>query len=509
MTRSKAMFCNLIVLTATTLLIRFVALSFNVYVSGKLGAYGMGVYTLITSVGAFAVTLATSGVNLAATRLTAAAMGKGSQLAVRQAMRRCVIYSLAFGCFAAVLLVLLAAPVSLKILHEPDCVLPLKIMSVSLPCISLSSALYGYFTAQRRVIKTSAAQIFEQLVKIGATVLLIGALAPKGAKYACVAVIAGGAISEICSFTVSFILYRRDLAKYVGRTGKPDPCVTRSLLSCALPVAFTAYVRSGLVTVEHLLIPRGLRSYGSSPEAALASYGVLHGMVFPVILFPMTVMSAFAGLLVPEISECQARGDAGRIDRIAARVFQASLGFSCGVAGIMLCFSDLLGNAIYHNAEAGGMIRLLAPLVPVMYLDHVTDGMLKGLGEQVYCMKVNIADATMSVILVRFLVPLWGVYGYVGIVIAMELINASLSVARLLSLTNLKIKPIDWLVKPLFCVFGATSLAGIAVYGIIGAGETLSAVLAVSLSAVGYFALMRLCGGISAEDLRWFRRAVK
>ncbi|MBQ7160101.1 MAG: polysaccharide biosynthesis protein [Clostridia bacterium] len=509
MKRSKAMFYNLLIVTATTVFMRFVAVAFNVYVTNKLGAYGVGVYSLITSVGAFAVTLATSGVNLAATRLTAAAIGKGSEAEVRSAMRKCIVYSVCFGAAASALLLLLSGPVSVHILNDVDCILPLRIMSASLPFISLSSAMYGYFTAERRVIKSSAAQIFEQFVKIGAIVALISVIAPKETKYACVAVIAGGTLSEIASFVFSFIMYKLDLAKHVGKKGKVEPGLTRELLGTALPIAFTTYVRSGLVTVEHLLIPRGLRRSGRSPEVALASYGVLHGMVFPVILFPMTVMSAFAGLLVPELSECQARGETERIDRIVSRVLQAALAFSCGVAGIMLCFSGLLGEAIYHNSEAGAMIRILAPLIPVMYVDHIVDGMLKGLGEQIYSMKVNIADATLSVILVYFFVPVWGIYGYVGIVIAMEIINASLSIARLLSLSSVKIRLAKWLIKPLVCVFCATSLSGFAVSALTGIGEGLAALLAVCGSSVLYFIFLRLTGGISADDISWFKRAIK
>ena len=504
------MFYNLILMTATTIIMRFVAISFNVYVTNKLGAYGMGVFTLITSVGGFAVTLATSGINLASTRMTAEAMGRGSEKAVRQAMRKCLIYALGFGCAAALGLALLAGPISIGILDDPDCTVPLRIMSVSLPCISLSSAMYGYFNAQRRVVKSAAAQMFEQTVKIGVTVAAISALAPRGTKYACIAVIAGGTVSECASFIFSFIMYRIDLARHVGKNGEDYPRVSRSLFGIALPIAFTAYVRSGLVTVEHLLIPWGLKRSGNSSERALASYGVLHGMVFPVILFPMTVMSAFAGLLVPELSECQARGEEERIEHVVSRVFQAALAFSCGCAGIMLCFSDLLGEAIYHNPESGTLIKILAPLIPVMYLDHVVDGMLKGLGEQLYSMKVNIADALASVVLVYFLVPAFGVYGYVFIVIAMEIINASLSTARLIFVAPVEIEPVKWLVKPLLCVAGATSAVSVAVRVLPDfPGAAPEAVFCVAASALLYCLLLRMTGGVSASDVAWLKRAVK
>ena len=509
MKRSRAMFFNLIIMTLTTLLIRFVGMAFSVYVSRRLGAYGVGLYTLIVSVGAFALTFATSGVNLAATRLTAEAIGRGSDSGIRCAMRKCIAYSLCFGFAATAGLAILAKPVSLHVLKNAECIVPLRIMAISMPCISLSSALYGYFTARRRVIKSAAGQIFEQFVKICATVVLIAILSPRGAGYACIAVVAGGVIAEVSSFVFSYVLYRVDLKRHVGRDGPGDKKALRKLFDIALPIALTTYVRSGLLTVEHLLIPWGLKRSGKSAKKAIASYGVLHGMALPIVLFPQTLMTAFASLLVPEISECMARGEEERIDRIVSRVIQASLCFSCGVAGIMLCYADLLGEAIYANREAGAMIRMLAPLVPVMYLDHVVDGMLKGLGEQLYSMKVNIADAAASVVLVYFLVPVLGVNGYVYVIIVMEIVNASFSLARLLSRARIRITPVKWLIKPLACVAGATAAVSAAVRLMPLPGRVSEAAIAVTLSSAAYYALLRLTGGISSGDVKWLKSSVK
>ena len=79
--------------------------------------------------------------------------------------------------------------------------------------------------------------------------------------------------------------------------------ITQKLLNIALQTAFSSNVLSGLLSLEHMLIPRGLSKSGASGEAAVASYGVLCGMVMPVVLFPMALLSTFAGLLVPELSE--------------------------------------------------------------------------------------------------------------------------------------------------------------------------------------------------------------
>ena len=133
-----------------------------------------------------------------------------------------------------------------------------------------------------------------------------------------------------------------------------------------MPVAVSTYVRSALLTIEHLAIPWGLKRSGASASEALSSYGVLHGMVFPILLFPSAVLGSFASLLIPELSSAQEEGDTKRVNSIVSRVFFFSLLFSIGVSGIFVCFSDELGNFIYKSPEAGEFIRLLAPLIPLM-----------------------------------------------------------------------------------------------------------------------------------------------
>ena len=82
-------------LAGVQILLRFVSVSFNAFVSRKIGAEAMGLFSLVMSVYSLAVTFAASGVNLAAVRLTAGALAHGRS--PRSAVRGCVLYSLLFG----------------------------------------------------------------------------------------------------------------------------------------------------------------------------------------------------------------------------------------------------------------------------------------------------------------------------------------------------------------------------------------------------------------------------
>ena len=84
-----------------------------------------------------------------------------------------------------------------------------------------------------------------------------------------------------------------------------------------------------------------------------------------------------------------------------------------------------------------------------MYLDHVTDAMLKGIGEQVFSMWVNITDSILSVVLVWILIPQMGIMGYAVVIVAMEGYNFILSVIRLRNKIKFKITPVRAIVLPL------------------------------------------------------------
>lgn len=447
--RAKTFIFNSLLLTLSAVLMRAVGVAYNVYISNRVGAEVMGLHSLVLNVWGFALTLATSGINLAATRCVAEARDNNSEVSI--AMRKCISYSLSFGIGAAALLFLLAKPISVLWLNDIRAVNSLRIMSVSLPVISISSALSGYFSAVRRVWKSAAVQIIEQAVKIFGVAFLLTPLIPLGAEYACIAIVLGSAVAEILSFAVYALLYafeRKKLSATVSIT-TPSRNINKKIFSIALPVAFSAYIRSGLTTVEHILIPLGLREYGLDSASALESYGVLSGMVLPVVLFPYALIYSFTGLLVPEISGGIAVGEKRHIEYITTRVWRLTIIFGLCGAGVLGVCSKEFGDVLYSGTDAGRFIFILAPLMPLMYLDTVTDSLLKGMGEQIYTMNVNIADAAVSAILVRLLVPKFGIFGYIAVLYIAEIFNFAMSAARLMKRCKFEFKIFKWFFLPL------------------------------------------------------------
>ena len=154
-------------------------------------------------------------------------------------------------------------------------------------------------------------------------------------------------------------------------------------------------------------------------------------MAMPIIGFPSCLLGAVAELTIPTLTEAQMRGDTAGIRRIVGGLLKLCAAFSLAAALLLWRFGGPLGEAVYHSSEAGRFIRLLAPLVPIMYTDMIVDGCLKGLGQQVWSMGINILDAALGVVLVWQLLPVGALPAYIGIIYFNECLNFTLSVARL------------------------------------------------------------------------------
>ena len=447
MDRRKKFFKSGIMLTVVALSMRSVGMFFSAFVTRAVGAVGTGLYTIIMTVYSFAVTVATSGISLTVTRLVSAAIGEGRGGSVPKILRSALLYAAIFGVASSVGLYFLASPISSHVLQSPECEQPLKILSVSLLPIALGTVITGYFVGIRRVGFNCAVQISSQIARILLTVYLV-MRAGEGDVYRSVSLLAlSSTVTEIFAFLFAFaeyLLHKRQRASGDG-VGLSD--VARE----TLPVAFSAYVRSSLLSLEHILIPRKLRERGEGASEAYAHYGTLHGMALPVILYPISPLSSFSSLLVPEFSEDLSCGRFDRMSRIASEAINMTLIYSIFFSSFMLVFSEELGHTFYNSYDAGYYIYALSFVIPIMYLDHITDQILKGIGEQVYSMWVNITDSLLSVLLIVLLIPRIGIAGYAIVIVLMEGYNFVLSMLRLRKRIRIKVDFLSAIALPLIC----------------------------------------------------------
>ncbi|NLJ31410.1 MAG: oligosaccharide flippase family protein [Clostridiales bacterium] len=432
----RVFYANAAVLTASAVVLRLSGIWFRSYICGRIGASGMGMYQLILSIFFLGITTCAAGFSVTVMRLVAE--GHDTETSVRS----CLAAGLSLSLIAAGGLFLASNLIAVRLIGSEAAVLPLRLLLPGLPFISAGACIRGYFLAIRNTAVPAAGELLEQAVTIGAGITLAGLTGRPLESF-----MLGILIGEVVSLLYITAMYRVFLRRNGGSKGKKGG-VFRLIVHIAAPVLCGSFLRSLLSSTENILIPQGLKKHGADEDGSLAQYGMMQGMVMPVLCFPSAFLSALSMLLIPELAEANAAGKKELIQREAAKAFRVTLTFSFLVTSVIIVFADNIGMAFYNSTELSTALRIMAPILPLMYLDSVVDGMLKGLDQQLYSLKYNFSDSVIRVVLITLALPLFGIRAYMAILFISEIYNASLSISRLLKVTTLKVDIIGWILTP-------------------------------------------------------------
>ncbi len=436
------MFYGALLLTGANLALRLAGMSFQVYLSGRIGAAGVGLLQLVLSVRMLAFTLGSAGARTCALYLSAEALGR--RRSVRPALSGCVRYCLLFALPAAAGLWVLTPRIAGGWIGNRATEAALRAFALFLPVSCLNGVMTGLFTAAGRLRTLVAVEFLEQGCAIAVTFVLLSRWAGGDAERACLSVALGSSLAGALSLGALWVLRQEGASQ--GRTDRPP---WRRVFGLALPVGLADDLRAGLNTIENLIIPRRLALFAGTVNA-MADYGVLHGMVFPVLMFPTAILASLADLLVAEFSRCSQRRGQVRVRYLARQGLRVSWLFGICAGGAVFAAARPLGQLLYRSEAAGACLRLYAPLVPILYLDIVVDAMCKGLGQQSANARYNLLTNLMDVVLLWLLLPRFGMGGYYFSFAASHLVNFSLSLRRLGRSAGLRFSP-GPAVKSAFC----------------------------------------------------------
>lgn len=434
MFKGSPMLRSALLLTLANLAMRGVSMLFQAYLTGQVGAAGVGLLQLILTVNAFAVTVGTSGIRVAAMYLSAEEYGLRRYHGIRQAMYRCLGSGLLLSTFVGLLMAFFAESLAHYWVKDLQAVFSLRLLGLTLPLTCLSAILAGYFTACGLVRQLVIVEILDRIASVGLTVWLLNRGVPGDLSHACASIVGGSALASVGSVAVLFGIMRANFRTVPDIQESLQ--MGRRLWQLCVPIALNDYLRSGLGTIEQFLIPYGLTRSGGSRTQALADYGTIHGMVFPLMMLPSTVLFSLADLLVPELARCRAVCNQRRLQRMIRRCLSASVLYAAAVGGLLFVLAQPLGMLIYRSPQASHYLRLFAPLVPILYLDCIVDGIHKGLGQQIYCVRVNTLTNLLDVVFLFLLLPRYGIGGYYFTYVFTHVINFYLSIHRLLQITH-------------------------------------------------------------------------
>ncbi|MBR2013430.1 MAG: oligosaccharide flippase family protein, partial [Clostridia bacterium] len=117
----KKFFQNAVLLTATGLILRAAGLLMRVLLANALGEEGMGLYSLTFTVYNLFITIAQSGIAIAATRLVAQYLALKQPAAAKGALRSCVFWAATLGLLAGAVLFIGSDLLAARWIGNIDC----------------------------------------------------------------------------------------------------------------------------------------------------------------------------------------------------------------------------------------------------------------------------------------------------------------------------------------------------------------------------------------------------
>ena len=457
MRKKLPIFYSALMLTGVNLLLRFVGTSFQVYLSSRIGAAGIGLLQLVMSVGGLAMVAGIGGIRTATMYLTAEELGRKKPQNVVWVLSGCFLYSICFSGCVGTLLYHFAPWIASVWIGDPRTLQALRLFAAFLPITCLCGVMTGYFTAANRIGTLAAIEVAEQLCSMALTLGLLALFAGQDPVKACLCVIFGSAAGGCLTLCCLIFLRLKERSPWGARI----PVAAR-IAHTALPLAVADDLKSGITTAENLMVPKRLAK-NLLVDNPLAAFGLVSGMVFPVIMFPAAILFGLTELLIPELARCNAAGSSQRIHYLVRKGLRVTLIYGIAMGGLLFLLSDHLCMALYNSLDAAKFMRAFSVLVPMLYCDILTDAMTKGLGQQKICVRYNIFTSLLDVVFLYFLLPLYGMDGYYGSFLVTHLINFLLSIRLLLRITIRSIRlyiPLLAAAASIFGIWAASYVSG-------------------------------------------------
>lgn len=466
--RNHPLVMGTLVLTVTGFISRIIGFFYRIYLARLFGEEGMGIYQLLAPVLAIAFSLSAAAFQTAISKsvaeqaaLAATQQPSRTSLAAFKPLLVGLSLSVPISLLCAFIVYSQAEWIGSRLLHEARTISMLRILAFSLPLSAVHSCINGYFYGIKKTGFPAAAQLFEQLVRVGCVFVLCNAATAKGALPTINIAVAGLALGELASMIISvgavYLHYAKaqssnlrspDSASSpaVGTiqptgaftaTRPPNSARTlatighfttsalyKSLLAIALPLTANRLVLNLMQSVETVSIPTQLKLYGYDTPTALSVYGVLTGMAMPLIFFPCALTGSVSVLLLPIISEKYALGDLKEVRRTTMRTikYTTMLGIPCLLLFVLL--GRWAGPALFDSALAGHFITTLGFICPFIYLGSTLSSILNGLGLTKQLFAMNVTALLIRLLFVYLAIPKVGITGYLwGLLVSQLLLT--------------------------------------------------------------------------------------
>ncbi len=400
----KTVFKNTAIVTALSVATRGLGFLYRIVLSRFIGAEGLGLYQVAFSLFGLFATIGAGGIPITVSRMLTKAKAQKSPSAEKQTVSAglllCLLLSLPtaflFGFFGHKFTFLFTDQRTFKVF---------QIFILGLVFASVYAVLRGSFWGNKEFLTPSILETAEEsLMVIIGIILLQNVSSPiDGAQKAAWAV-----TLSCCIVCVAALLC------FFNKGGAlcPPKNTLKPLFNATLPITSVRVGGSLVNSAIAVLLPAMLIKSGLDETQALKLFGVVSGMVIPVLFMPSTLIGSLALVLVPELAEDYYHERFERLRKNILRGLKFSVIIACALIPLLFCVGGDIGRIAFSNATAGKIIENSSLLLLPMSITMISTSILNSLGFEKQTFLFYFLGAAVLLLCVLILPQRFGVYAY-------------------------------------------------------------------------------------------------
>lgn len=488
-----------VLLTVSGILAKTVDFAFRTFYSRSLGSEGMGIFSLCFAVHGIMLNIASGGLGVAVSKSVSESYFSGQLCQAKKTMQAALSAVFVLSLTAIGFVCVFSTTIATVVLKEPRCSISLVSIAPTVLFMGISYCIKGYFYATRRVAIPASSEFLEQLVKIVSTVFFLSKMLPKGVEFGCAAVFLGMTMGEFSSCLYLSLFYASDSQKCVAKQ-KTGTSALSGLLRVSIPIMITSLVCSFFRMREEVLVVQSLEKSGLSKPEALSAYGSVRGMVMPLIVFPLTLLSSCFTLLVPEISRAYAMKNNVRLQNLVAKIYRFCTIFGFLVLCTFVVFGERLAFFAYNTYQISRPLKILALISPLMFVDSVSTGILNGMGKQTRLLVFCLLDSVSRILLIYIFMPKFGISALILTIIFSNILTSCLTYKSVIGFSDIKVKSSGRIWRHI----AATAFAAIVAQKVFpNIGGVYEIVIGIAALGMVYFVFSFAFGAAKKSDFRW------
>lgn len=361
-----------------------------------IGEYGISLYTIATPTYSLLLTIATLAIPISLSKLVSENKGRSIRiLTTAAALILCINF------FLIILILLTHDFIATNLLKEPEAGPILIAFVLTLPFVSISSVLKGYFAGKQNMAPHAISNIVEQIIRLTIIIIVIPLLMNISVKVAVIGLILLTIVSEVTSIIV-FLFF---LPKKINYNTKLTPSIpiTKNILEISLPTVSSRIIGNIGYFFEPIILTNLLLYSGYTNAYILSEYGAYNAYSLSLLTMPGFFIAAIATSLLPEISKFHGCRNIKMIKRRIKQALAFALIIGIGFSFLIYTFRDTLLFTLYNTTKGSDYIKILAPFFVLFYLEGVLTSSLQALGYAKITMKITLWGVLLKLLIMSIL----------------------------------------------------------------------------------------------------------